>query len=108
MLANAAQIRAARALLRWSQGRLAEAAGLHINAVRYWEGLHAMPLHPASSGGFGCRRIEAALIKAGVVLIDAPAPGVMLIPDRLPIYAPWRKPKVKVPPDLWSPNFRGA
>src|SRR5262249_52276284 len=98
MIVNAAQIRAARGLLRWSQARLAQAAGLHINAVRYWEGLHAMPLQPPSSDGYGCRRIEDALIKAGVVLIDAPSPGVMINPDRMPHrYTPWRKASPTIP-----------
>lgn len=81
-----------------------------------------MPLHPASSSGYGCSRIENALIRAGVVLIDAPAPGVMLNPDRRydwlkrpPIYERRGKanknkptePPLQLPPDLWSPNYRG-
>lgn len=36
-MANGNQIRAARALLNWSQSRLADAAGLHVNSVKYWE-----------------------------------------------------------------------
>ena len=37
MIATGAQIRAGRALLRWRQRDLAEAAGLHPKAVAYWE-----------------------------------------------------------------------
>ena len=37
------QIRAARSLLNWSRTKLAGAAGLHPNAVAYWEQTPAVP-----------------------------------------------------------------
>jgi hypothetical protein len=102
MVTIGAQIRAARGLLGWSQQDLATAASVHVNAVRYWEEKHCRPLSHGSSLGYGCRQIEEALTKAGVILFSEPAPGVMVSP-RLhparrasletttpPIYARWR------------------
>jgi DNA-binding XRE family transcriptional regulator len=37
MIAIGAQIKAARALLDWNRSQLAQASGLHKNAVAYWE-----------------------------------------------------------------------
>ena len=37
MIADGKQIRAARALLGWSQSVVAERAGVHVNSVKYWE-----------------------------------------------------------------------
>ena len=37
------QIRAARSLLDWSRAKLARAAGLHPNAVAYWEQTPVIP-----------------------------------------------------------------
>jgi hypothetical protein len=102
MVTTGAQIRAARGLLGWSQQDLATAAGVHVNAVRYWEEKHGRPLNRGSGMGYGCRHIEEALARAGVILFSEPAPGVMVSP-RLhparrasletttpPIYARWR------------------
>jgi hypothetical protein len=102
MVTTGAQIRAARGLLGWSQQDLAAAAGVHVNAVRYWEEKHGRPLNRGSGMGYGCRQIEEALAKAGVLLFAEPTPGVMVSP-RLrairmaslqttipPIYARWR------------------
>ncbi len=68
------QCRAARALLDWTQERLAAAAGLCRSTVRDFEkGRH--DLHAASA-----QRIVGALWKAGVRLLPAGAegPGVRL------------------------------
>ena len=37
MIASGSQLRAARAGLGWSQGELADRAGIHAKAVAYWE-----------------------------------------------------------------------
>lgn len=70
-----AQIRAARALLGWRRVDLAAAAGLHRNAVAYWERQQRMP----RSEPFACRKMRAALLSAGVVTVSTPAPGVCLL-----------------------------
>jgi transcriptional regulator with XRE-family HTH domain len=95
MVVLGAQVRAARALVGWSQKDLAKAAGLSENAVRYWEEQHSRIIHRISGTGYGPERIEIALREAGVKLIDDPAPGVIIIPDRFgfyqkpPIYQRW-------------------
>ncbi|MFM9941239.1 MAG: helix-turn-helix domain-containing protein [Hyphomicrobiaceae bacterium] len=74
-LVTGAQIKAARALLGWRRIDLAAAAGLHRNAVAYWEGQPRMP----RSEPFACRKMRAALQSAGVVTVSTPAPGVCLL-----------------------------
>ena len=61
MLPKGAQIRAARALLGWSQRDLARAAAAHVNAVRYWEQQHWRSLRLVESTSPGAKRIIAAL-----------------------------------------------
>ena len=96
MIASGAQVRAARALLGWSQADLAEAAGLNIDSVRHWEARHGKRLHPTSAKGFGPTRIARALRNAGVVLKFDP-PGVEIDPNlyeteiRPPIYVRWER-----------------
>lgn len=70
-----AQIKAARALLGWRRIDLAAAAGLHRNAVAYWEGQPRMPRREP----FACQKMRAALLSAGVVTVSTPAPGVCLL-----------------------------
>jgi hypothetical protein len=70
-----AQIRAARALLSWRRCDLAKAAGLHCNAVAYWERHERLPRQEP----FACKHIREALQFAGVVAVSAPAPGVCLM-----------------------------
>lgn len=77
-LSTGAQIRAGRALLGWRVADLASAAGLHRNAVSYWERRAKLP----RSEAVGCKRIRAALFAAGVVTTNVPAPGVFLMPAR--------------------------
>lgn len=74
-LVTGAQLKAARALLGWRRIDLAAAAGLHRNAVAYWEGQSRMPRREP----FACRKMRAALLSAGVVTVSTPAPGVCLL-----------------------------
>ena len=71
MICRGVQIVAARGLLRWSQMDLAEAAGLHRNAVAYWECVEriAASKYPP----YAVRRIQGALERAGVKTFDANA-----------------------------------
>jgi transcriptional regulator with XRE-family HTH domain len=66
------QIRAAPALLGWSRAELASAAGLHRNSVAYWE----CEAEISASTPFGCERIAAALLRAGVEAFSQPTAGV--------------------------------
>ncbi|MGF1552372.1 MAG: helix-turn-helix domain-containing protein [Paracoccaceae bacterium] len=61
---RAEQIRAARALLDWSQSRLAEAAGVSLPTVKRIEGKG-----PGRSAVDTLVAIESALEQAGVVFI---------------------------------------
>ena len=70
-----AQIRAGRALLGWRRVDLAAAAGLHRNAVAYWERLTALPRREPVA----CQKMRSALLAAGVVTVSTPAPGVCLM-----------------------------
>ena len=78
MIVTGGQIRAARALLRWTQAKLAKASGLHPNAVAYWEKHDDIPTgvwrEPVA-----CRRIRKALLEAGVEFLQLPLLGVRLV-----------------------------
>ena len=78
MIVTGAQIRAARSLLDWTQARLAQASGLHPNAIAYWEGHDEIPTgvwrEPVA-----CRRIRKALLEAGVEFLQLPFVGVRLV-----------------------------
>jgi hypothetical protein len=74
VIARGAQIRAARALLGWTRQELADAAGLHRNAVGYWESSDRIPTGLREP--VGCGMIREALCEAGVELFAKPAPGV--------------------------------
>lgn len=68
------QIKAGRALLQWSQERLAEASGISIATIRRLE---------AEGGELGGRaetqeKICKALEKAGIVFTNGGEPGVKL------------------------------
>ena len=73
MIATGRQIAAARALLGWSQDELADASGLHVNSIAYWERHVAIPTYRAP---VACERIAGALRDAGVETFLNPAPGV--------------------------------
>ena len=63
-MTEAAQVRAGRALIGWTQARLAEAAGLPLDIVDLFEtgGLNAVPADAAA-------KMCAALESAGVLFI---------------------------------------
>jgi len=67
LIAVGAQIRAARALLDWTRAQLAQALGLHKNAVAYWE-RHADIPTDRSRVPVAVRQIEEALQREGVRL----------------------------------------
>lgn len=76
---TAAQIKAARALIDWSQPQLAEAAGLSMPTIRRMEG----PLGPGRSTAANVEAVKKSLEAAGVVFLEAGAvanggPGVRL------------------------------
>lgn len=65
MMIEGGQIRAARSLLRWSRGKLAETAGLSLNTIKAIENGTTDP--KAST----LRKIERVLAAAGIELIEA-------------------------------------
>jgi len=77
---TANQLRAARGLLDWSQGRLAEAAGLSLPTIKRMEGDKG----PGKSAAENVEAVRRALQSAGVTFIgqDEPStsggPGVRL------------------------------
>jgi transcriptional regulator with XRE-family HTH domain len=78
MIATGRQIAAARALLGWSQDKLAEASKLHPNSIGYWEA------HDEIETGkwrvpVAIERIRAALLNAGVETFLNPSPGVRIV-----------------------------
>jgi transcriptional regulator with XRE-family HTH domain len=76
---TAEQIKAARALVDWSQPQLAEASGLSMPTIRRMEG----PLGPGRSTAVNVEAVRRALEAAGVIFMDAGevksgGPGVRL------------------------------
>lgn len=69
---TAEQLRAARALLRWQQKGLAEAAGISLETVKRLEGLNG----PVSAQTNTVIALQSALEKAGVAFIDENGGGV--------------------------------
>ena len=78
MIVSGNQIRAARALLDWTQAQLAAAAKLHPNAIAYWEGREQIPWGIYRQP-WACRRIREALHSAGVDFLPSPIVGVRLV-----------------------------
>ena len=70
------QIRAARALLRWSAQDLADASGIGVATIRRVEVLDGVPPMHART----IQAIKTALESAGIEFIGSPedAPGVVL------------------------------
>ena len=64
---TAEQIKAARALVDWSQPQLAEASGLSMPTIRRMEG----PLGPGRSTAANVDAVRKALEGVGVVFMDA-------------------------------------
>ena len=62
---TAAQIRAGRALVRWSQEKLASAANVSIPTLKRWEGSDGVPAAEPNN----LSAVQRALEKAGVVFI---------------------------------------
>ncbi len=74
---SVAQLRAARALLGWSQGSLAEASGLAIATIKRMESARG----PLKSSAENVLKVQQALEKAGDIFIDRNedgGPGVRL------------------------------
>ena len=78
MIAVGAQIRAARALLGWTRKDLAKAAGLHRNSIALGEVKARITRRHCQGPAAGPRRIEEALLKAGVELFSMPTPGLCM------------------------------
>lgn len=77
MLLTASQIRAARALLEWTQPELAKASGLSMMSIRRMEG----PSGPSQRSAGNVEAVRKALSDAGVIFLsadDAAGPGVRL------------------------------
>ncbi|TPL33739.1 helix-turn-helix transcriptional regulator [Mesorhizobium sp. B2-4-8] len=68
---DASQIKAARALIDWSQGDLAEKSGLALATIKRME-----KLGPGRSALSNVEAVKAALERAGVLFIDANGNGV--------------------------------
>lgn len=66
----AAQCRAARALLEWTEAQLAEAAGVELEVIRLFEARMERPRADQQ------RQVRKALEDAGVILIDENGGGV--------------------------------
>jgi transcriptional regulator with XRE-family HTH domain len=66
-----AQIRAARALLDWSQPKLAEASKLSLPTISRMEG----PLGPTRSTAANVESVRRAFEDAGVVFLDSGEPS---------------------------------
>ena len=83
---EAAQVRAARALIGWSQAKLAEAAGLPISAVERFE-----TGSPDSVPAEAIEKMRAALESAGVAFIprNGGGAGVRLRKGREAKYLGW-------------------
>lgn len=75
---NARQIKAARALLDWSQEQLAETCGLSIATIRKIESGHISPRHSTMGG------IQRALEGAGLEFIEPN--GVRQRPDQIEVF----------------------
>ena len=67
MITIGAQIRAARGLLDWTRSQLAQASGLHKNAIAYWERHADIPTDPFRVS-VAVRQIDEAFQREGVRL----------------------------------------
>lgn len=70
-------------MLGWTRADLAMAAGVHVNAVAYWERAPRIPaLLPSGRQNLheteGVSRLRKALEVCGISFIAVPAPGIAL------------------------------
>jgi transcriptional regulator with XRE-family HTH domain len=72
MIINAAQVRAARGMIAWSQRDLARAANVGVSTVADFERGARAPI------ANNLAAIQRALEVAGIVFIDGDEPGVKL------------------------------
>lgn len=73
---TAEQIRAGRALLRWTQDQLAEASGVSVPTLKRWEAGTGIP----GGGAKKLTEVRRVMETAGVIFIDenGEGPGVRL------------------------------
>jgi transcriptional regulator with XRE-family HTH domain len=71
------QFRAARALLGWSQTKLAERAGMSLPTVKRFETGRGANVSPEAG-----QALQAALETAGIEFTNGDAPGVRLHPRK--------------------------
>ena len=74
------QIRAGRALAGLRRSDLAKAAGVHANAVSYWE-MHERI--PTKREPHAVKRIREALSLSGIETFSDPSPGVRLAEGKI-------------------------
>jgi transcriptional regulator with XRE-family HTH domain len=72
---TSAQMRAARAMLDWTQPQLAEAAGVSVETIKRLERLEG---EVTATRVATIDAIEKALVKAGVEFTNGDEPGVKL------------------------------
>ena len=72
VMLTGAQIRAARALLRWSAGTLARESGLSLPTVQRMEATDDVP----ASHSKNLEAVETALAEAGIIFISENGGGV--------------------------------
>lgn len=70
---SSAQIRAARALLGWSQPVLAKASGVSLPTIVRMEG----PVGPGRSSAANVDAVRQALEDAGVIFLDGDGAGIV-------------------------------
>lgn len=78
MIVDGAQVRAGRAMLGWRQQELAAAAKVHWNTVATIEKQGRLTPEKRERCDMALSRLEAALRKAGVIILAEPSPGVFL------------------------------
>ena len=73
-------------MLAWKKADLARTAGIHKNAVAYWERAPVIPPpHPSGRPNRrepdAVKRMRGALEAAGVLFVTDPAVGVCFVPQ---------------------------
>ena len=80
------QVRAARALLFWTQEMLADKALVALTALKRLESERALPVHEATRD-----QVRRALENAGIVLIESDSGTGVLLLNEPPSSPPGRK-----------------